>query len=282
MLLCIRQLRGAGRTIPTNTSTRQLRAFSGDPELGASAPVRGNPCLLHIADTAPTAPPSPSPLTQCVTWAGQARRGNVRCWTPSGKEIELCGHGLLCCASYWGDQPDGPDVLEMNGMEVQCQREGNMHWLAFPTVKTQLCAVPAWAPVLLGQAPAMAAEAGPENAYLVLEMPADIDIASLTAPGEALEAHSGRSLIVTRRVSAETSRMGENVQYRYFAPQHGVPEDTATGSAMRVVAAYWQQQGAGEELKALQRSADGGWLQSRIDNHLTWIGGRVVIDREAA
>ena len=93
---------------------------------------------------------------------------------------------------------------------------------------------------------------------------------------------SQRSLIVARRVSAHTSLRGENIQYRYFAPQHGVPEDIATGSAMRVVAAYWQSRGVGDNLMALQRSADGGWLQSRIKDGRTWIGGRVMDDREAA
>jgi hypothetical protein len=53
---------------------------------------------------------------------------------------------------------------------------------------------------------------------------------------------------------------------------------------MRVISAYWQARGVGDKLRALQRSADGGWLASRMEKDRTWIGGRVIEDdgREAA
>ena len=168
----------------------------------------------------------------------------------------------------------------MNGIEVESHARDGIDWVAFPSLETVDCDIPEWAATLLGVEPTHAAQAGPEDGYLVLEMPCDLT--SVKAPGNALTAHSQRSLIVTRNVSVETSLRGESIQYRYFAPQHGVPEDAATGSAMRVLASYWQGRGAGDELQALQRSADGGWLQSRIENGRTWIGGRVIDDREAA
>ena len=67
------------------------------------------------------------------------------------------------------------------------------------------------------------------------------------------------------------------IESRYFAPQYGVPEDPATGSAMRVLALYWQQQGLGPQLSNYQRSASGGLLFSEIANanHVD-IGGRIV------
>jgi predicted PhzF superfamily epimerase YddE/YHI9 len=170
----------------------------------------------------------------------------------------------------------------MNGVQVQCEAHEGIHWIAFPTIDTREIAIPDWSELLLGERPINAAQAGPVNGYLLLEMPGNCDIASLPAPGDTLTSLSQRALIVTSGVSAETSLCGETVQYRYFAPQHGVPEDTATGSAMRVVAAYWQDRGADNELRALQRSANGGWLQSRIRDDRTWIGGRVIDDREAA
>jgi predicted PhzF superfamily epimerase YddE/YHI9 len=166
----------------------------------------------------------------------------------------------------------------MNGMDVHWENRDGIDWLAFPSLETRLCEAPAWATGLLGATPSQAAEAGPANGYLVLEMPNTCDLVSLTAPGAALETHTLRSLIVTRQVSDADALRGETIQYRYFAPQHGVPEDTATGSAMRVVAAYWLSRGAGNELRALQRSAEGGWLASRVEHGRTWIGGRVVED----
>ncbi len=273
---------GTEETIPSFTATRQLRAFTRHPSHGAKPAVLGNPCLVHLATVAPTSPPPAAPVTQCVTWAGEEGRARVRCWTPTGKEIQLCGHGLLCCANYWQGRWESAGVLEMNGIEVLCAKRDGVDWVSFPTPIIVECAMPDWATQLVGVAPEHAAEAGPADGYLVLAVPAERDIATLAAPHCALEAHTQRSLIVTRRVSAATSLCGENIQFRYFAPQHGVPEDTATGSAMRVVAAYWQSRGAGDELRALQCSADGGWLQSRIKDDRTWIGGRVIDDREAA
>ena len=238
----------------------------------------GNPCLVYIAETAPTTPPAPAAITQCITWAQEPLRAAVRCWTPTGVEIQLCGHGLLCCANVWQSYWNSPCVLEMNGMKAHCDNREGIGWVSLPTLQTRHCAVPDWAAGLLGGTPVHAALAGSEDGYLVLAMPGDCDLATLTAPAEQLECHTRRSLIVTRRVSAQISLRGETIQYRYFAPQHGVPEDTATGSAMRVLAAYWQQRSGDKRLLALQRSSGGGWLQSRIDNAHTWIGGHVIKD----
>ena len=170
----------------------------------------------------------------------------------------------------------------MNGVTVHSENRDGVNWVSFPCLDTSAAEVPDWAEALLGQAPQRAAQAGPEDGYTIVEMPEACDLALLKAPGEALSDRSQRSLIVTRKVSTDTTLCGETIQYRYFAPQHGVPEDIATGSAMRVLAAYWQARGAGDELQALQRSAEGGWLASRIENGRTWIGGHVIDDRKAA
>jgi predicted PhzF superfamily epimerase YddE/YHI9 len=173
-------------------------------------------------------------------------------------------------------------VLAMGGIEVPVEYRDGVDWASFPTLQTRDVDTPGWVAELLGQAPAAAAEAGPADGYLVAEMATDCDIAALPLPGATLSSHTRRSLIVTRQVRACESLCGETVQYRYFAPQHGVPEDTATGSAMRVLASYWQRRGAGDELQALQRSADGGWLLGRVERGRTWVGGRVVENVGAA
>ena len=119
------------------------------------------------------------------------------------------------------------------------------------------------------------AEAGDSAGYLVLEWPADTDLTSLDPPGDSLRLHTTRALIATCRVSPSASLAGEDIQLRYFAPQYGVDEDAATGSAMRVLASYWQQRGLGNHLQGLQRSARGGWLFSRLENARVWVGGIV-------
>jgi hypothetical protein len=170
----------------------------------------------------------------------------------------------------------------MGETEVATGHRDGLDWIGFPTIEIAPSDIPQWAAVLVNAEPACAATAGAGDGYRVLEMPADCDIAMLPSPGDELAAHTRRSLILTRQVNPATSLQGETIQYRYFAPQYGSAEDTATGSAMRVLAAYWQRRGAGNALRALQRSAQGGWLLSRIDGDRTWVGGRVIEDGETA
>jgi predicted PhzF superfamily epimerase YddE/YHI9 len=259
-----------------------LRAFTGVNGHTSGTPVRGNPCLIHLTGEAPASAPSPAAITQCVTWPEQPGRARVRCWSPSGQEIQLCGHGLLCSSHYWRSQWPHGAIISMGDTEVTTGYRDGLEWIALQTLEVTRSEIPVWAGRLLGQRPAHAAIAGPEEGYQVLEMPEGSNIDTLPSPGDALAACSRRALILTRQVTPGEARQGENIQYRYFAPQYGNAEDTATGSAMRVLAAYWQQRGAGDQLQALQLSADGGWLLSRIDRNRTWIGGRVIDDGEAA
>jgi predicted PhzF superfamily epimerase YddE/YHI9 len=97
----------------------------------------------------------------------------------------------------------------------------------------------------------------------------------IPVPDTSLGIYTRRALIVTCAVSKDLALQGENIHLRYFAPQYGIAEDAATGSAMRVLAGYWQQRGLGDELQALQRSPEGGLLWSRVQNQTTWVGGYV-------
>ena len=130
-----------------------------------------------------------------------------------------------------------------------------------------------------------AATAGDSRGYLVLEFTPQTPIETLTAPGARLARHSARALIVTVRSQAPGDTRAPagaghddlpEVALRYFAPQYGVPEDAATGSAMRVLAHFWQQRGLDRNLRARQRSRAGGLLFSRIGTRCTWVGGHVT------
>lgn len=165
----------------------------------------------------------------------------------------------------------------MSGTEIPCRFEGQRIWLGFPPMPTEPCEVLDWLPGLLGNSPVACAFAGGEDDYLIVEMAADACLENLPVPGEELVARTRRALIVTSMVVSEDALCGEQFHYRYFAPQHGVPEDIATGSAMRILAGYWQQRGLGSRLQALQRSAEGGRLWSRMEEGRVWVGGRVSL-----
>ena len=87
--------------------------------------------------------------------------------------------------------------------------------------------------------------------------------------------HTQRAVIATQQ-----SRDADyDYNFRYFAPQHGVNEDKATGSAHRVLVSYWHQYLNKCNFKARQYSIEGAELIGRIEGGDVWISGNVDIER---
>lgn len=238
----------------------------------------GNPCRVDIftESESPLIPES-GEFPYCATWRetsrGREERAQVKCWTHQGSPIQLCGHGLLCAVAAWSQFDPNVVELEMNGLPIAFRIEDDLAWIGLPTVPCDACAVPFWVREFFQDVPWRAAIAGGDNGYLVLEWPADFDLERLSVPSESLAAFTQRSIVAT---SAAQTWPEYDVLLRYFAANHGVPEDTATGSAMRVLASYWMRRELNGELAARQCSTLGGELFSRLRENLTWIGGRVI------
>ncbi|WP_439108074.1 PhzF family phenazine biosynthesis protein [Congregibacter sp.] len=221
----------------------------------------------------PAESPEPGSYTQCLSWRINEDVCAVRCWSPADREIKLCGHGLLCSGAAWLSQGKTLSELDMNGLRAAFHADEDRYWIGLPTISCAARPVPHWIAEFFPVLPWRAAEAGGNDGYLVLEWPADFDLRSLPVPAYALHRRTGRALIVTSR---DTESASADIQMRYFAPQHGMPEDTATGSAMRVLASYWMNRDLDDQLCAWQCSDSGGELYSRIRGELTWVGGRVI------
>ena len=257
---------------PAANKTMTLRAFCSPDNHGLA---RGNLCDVTTRED-PAGPPAERAVTHCSTWPTASRRAAVRCWTPSAKPIRCCGHGLLSCAFLWTRQWGGDGVLETGGSDVNCTRRDGMVRLGFSQLEIAGTGTPDWLGPILGIAPVHCAIAGDEAGYLVAELPEDTDLAGLVPPQPNIAARTLRALIVTCRVSSAKTRKDEHFQYRYFAPQYGVMEDPATGSAMRVLTQYWNECGLRGPVTALQCSAAGGLLTGELLGDATWIGGYVT------
>jgi len=234
--------------------------------------ARGNPCRVVIADTEPQTTPLPSDVTQCNTWLAGDGVPHVRCWTPGGEPISLCGHGLLSCGTSWTKRGQAASQMVMNQNHVKFELDGDISWVGFDAVTCESAPVPHWVVGEFGSQPASAAVAGGDAGYLILRWPDNADLRELPVPGSALAAHTSRAVIAT---CADTLTPELDIRQRYFAPQHGIAEDIATGSAMRVLAHFWQTQSGVGELRAWQCSPEGGHLFSRVEAGITWVGGRV-------
>ncbi|MFK7830294.1 MAG: PhzF family phenazine biosynthesis protein [Congregibacter sp.] len=270
----------SARTIDLPTQSLLFNAFAGDGSQSLPGLALGNPCGLSLLDRPPTAAFEPQPGMYCVSWMTADDAAAVRCWTPTGQDIVLCGHGLLCCGQAWRQSDNPVSSFEMNGMQVAFYARDDRVWIGLPSISSAPCQLPSWVSQYFSTQPWRAAMAGGDSDYLILEWPAGFDLSTLQAPTYDLRRRTQRSIIAT---CLDGSGSNIDIHLRYFAPQHGVPEDSATGSAMRVLATYWSNRELSESLHAYQCSSRGGELFSHIREGLTWVGGRVIaVDKEPA
>jgi len=229
---------------------------------------------VDICDGDPGGNPDQSPLTLCRSWLRDDNVAEIRCWSESGNVIQICGHGLLCTGVAWHLSGTPVTALVMNGLCGDFQRSGDNAWAALPVLPTAPCCRPDWLARFFPSAPIRCAQAGGSDGYLILEWPPGTELPAFSAPGPELGEHTRRALIAT---CMDPQQEDVDIRFRYFAPQYGNAEDTATGSAMRVLADYWQER-RGKVLTAWQNSPAGGLLYSRRERDRCWIGGRVQLE----
>jgi len=251
----------------------KFTAFASD--LGDA---QGNPCLVERVQARPGDTPQPAETTLCRTWSLGQHRAGVRCWTGKGEEIQCCGHGLLSCAAWWMTLWGGEGTLVMGRSEIPCRQTDDLTWLGFARISCRYSGLPDWAHSHFGATPVAAALAGPDDGYMILRWPDNFQLTQLRVPLASLGDHTRRAVIATCRHSDSPAAVG----LRYFAPQYGTPEDTATGSAMRVLADFWAMALGFDALHGRQDSPRGGELFSRIEGDIAWVGGRVKGPGEAS
>ncbi len=231
-----------------------------------------------LADTPGESVQSVKRLTTCQSWPTTHLNRPViavSCKTQDGRDIQCCGHGLLAAAHSWQLRMQCSEVsLLMNNSVIPSWGDQQTIWLQFSRLPTKRCAVPGWAEQVFPDQPQPVAAAicGNQKGYLVLQWPDGFDLHRLSCPTDDLSKKTQRALICT---SAQPSLADDAIQLRYFAPQYGVPEDDATGSAMRVLADYWSSRNTA--LTARQCSGRGGFLLARSAQDHVEIGGRCKI-----
>ena len=64
--------------------------------------------------------------------------------------------------------------------------------------------------------------------------------------------------------------------YRFFAPQSGIDEDPATGSAQTTLMNYWSKKLNANTLKSVQISERRGYFESTVENNRVKISGKAL------
>ncbi len=107
---------------------------------------------------------------------------------------------------------------------------------------------------LFDRAPHSLCAAGGASDYLIAEFESAKQVRALQINPDIVTGRSRRALIAT----AASDLPGYDYVLRYFAPQYGVAEDAATGSANLMLAHYWQNKLNKSRVVGLQVSNAGG------------------------
>jgi predicted PhzF superfamily epimerase YddE/YHI9 len=197
--------------------------------------------------------------TAFVVRKGVGRYG-LRWFTPA-TEVDLCGHATL--ASAWlvfAELDRGLAVVDFDtrsGMLTVERGEDGRHRMSLPS---DIVTPMENATVLageIGETLGTAAPVGLCTGRNILALFADpAEVRAIKGPGEIAK------LIPTDKGLIATAKgdHGHDFISRYFAPHHGVPEDSVTGSAHCALAPFWSRRLGKQTMRARQESARGGEL----------------------
>lgn len=194
---------------------------------------------------------------------------HLRWFTPSGDEVELCGHATLASAHVVFEEigTDRADLrFRTRSGVLTVAREGDRLAMDFPSRPAEPCDPPPELVDGLGVEP----EATAASMDYVAELPDEDSVRGLDPEMRELRELDRRGVIATAP--------GRDVDFvsRFFAPKLGVPEDPVTGSAHCTLTPYWSERLGRDELRARQVSRRGGdvWCADR--------GERVTLSGRAA
>jgi PhzF family phenazine biosynthesis protein len=207
-------------------------------------------------------------LAETAFYVGSAGRYEIRWFTPS-VEMDLCGHATLASAYVvFQHEPALREVrFASRSGELTVTREGDRLVLDFPNRDPRSVEIPAEAQAALGAPPQEAWQAVRD---LMLVYRSEDEIRNLKLDFAAI----GR--IATHCVIATAPGQTADYVYRFFAPNVGVPEDPATGSAQSTLIPYWSRRLGKTRLRAFQLSARGAEFFCELAGDRVKIGGHVV------
>lgn len=216
----------------------------------------------------------------CFVWPSDKKNTfNIRFFNAQ-QEIQLCGHGLLAAGKVVLDKKlkqVTPIEFITQSSHINTRIDAQQQlWIGFDAIDSEPAPVPSWAEDCCNIKPEKASKVGASNGYWIFEWPKDFDLKELAIDFDKLTFATERALIAT----TESSTDDFDYDLRYFAPQHGVNEDKATGSANRVLASYWKNRLNQRTLKARQLSSEGAVVEVECDEdaNTVWISGKVIID----
>jgi PhzF family phenazine biosynthesis protein len=245
----------------------------------ASAPFSGNPAAVCLLDRdvddgwmQRVAAEMNLPETAYLRRIDGDGSWSLRWFTPT-MEVDLCGHATLASAhALWEErilgESDTARFQTRSGLLTAVRAEENRIELNFPATPARDAETPPQLEEALGATPLYV---GSNDTDLLVEIATEAEVASLKPRLPLIAEIPLRGVIVTARAS---SAAGVDFVSRFFAPQSGIDEDPATGSAHCTLAPYWAPHLGKMSFHALQLSPRGGDLHVTLDGDRVRLAGR--------
>jgi PhzF family phenazine biosynthesis protein len=248
----------------------QVDAFTS--HLFGGNPAAVCPLKEWLPDATMQAIAAENNLAETAFFVAQGEAYLLRWFTPT-MEVDLCGHATLASGYVVIHilTPEKHSVRfdTLNAGPLEVARDGDMLALDFPSwpPETQ----PADPRILeaLGKAPAQSFVA--RGRTLAVYERAD-DVAALRPDFAAMRAVPGADAIATAPGDGSIDFVS-----RYFAPNHGIDEDPATGSSHCVLTPYWAGRLGKQRLQARQISPRVGDLVCTLRGDRITIAGHAVL-----
>lgn len=191
--------------------------------------------------------------------------------------IQCCGHGMIAAAKSIFDSTGLSQININQSIKATQDKDANAKnniSLSLPRLASQQVEIPNWTKQLLHYqaqniTPSDVAQSEKSDGYLLLELAATITLkqfSAMTIDEELICKQTQRAVVVIL-----FDKNKDHLYLRYFAPQYGVTEDSATGSVMRFVADFIAKKYHSKQYEVTQCSQSGGYM------HLTCHDSNVVI-----
>jgi len=253
----------------------QIDAFTG--RLFGGNPAAVCPLKEWLPDTTMQAIAAENNLAETAFFVAQGEGYLLRWFTPT-VEVELCGHATIA-SGYVVTHILLPerrsvrfDTLKAGPLEVT--RDGDLLAMDFPSWPPQPSSADPRVLAALGKMPAQSFVA--RGRTLAVYERAE-DVASLKPDFAAIRAVPGADAIATAPGVGDIDFVS-----RYFAPNHGIDEDPATGSSHCVLTPYWAGRLGKQRLRAQQISARVGDLVCTLHGDRITLAGHAVLYLEGA
>lgn len=202
-------------------------------------------------------------------WPLSAKLYAIRWFSPT-QSIKLCGHGTLAAANVLNQihNLEKIDFATEDHILLSCTIEEKHSSIILPLITLEQVSVE---PVFLSTLNINIQkqyQTAYEQGYVVLELESLETVKNLKPDFNALAETTQRAIIVTAHTN-------EQIGFRYFAPQYGNNEDQATGSALCVLADFYNKEYTMQSLDALQLSEHGGKMQSTLLDNGVEVFGKV-------